>query len=190
MQRSTKHGFCCLRATLKRQASSPNLPQPSFWIGVTGACARPPNLQGFIPDRLKLHHQAGLKTGMYYLRTRAAADAIKFTVDQQAVAKNRAARAGSALNEGVAKKTPVLEAPIGFTPTPEVKVLSSGNQPSGRHRRADGHESCARAPAPVPASAAVCEAVSLYGVCLGVSTCRRVNRTPCCRPERSATRTG
>jgi ABC-type sulfate transport system permease subunit len=24
----------------------------------------------------------GLKTGMYYLRTRAAADAIKFTVDQ------------------------------------------------------------------------------------------------------------
>ena len=27
--------------------------------------------------------KAGLKTGMYYLRTRAAADAIKFTVDQQ-----------------------------------------------------------------------------------------------------------
>ena len=36
--------------------------------------------------------QAGLKTGMYYLRTRAAADAIKFTVDQQALAKNKAAR--------------------------------------------------------------------------------------------------
>ena len=30
---------------------------------------------------------------MYYLRTRAAADAIKFTVDQQALAKNKAARA-------------------------------------------------------------------------------------------------
>ena len=29
---------------------------------------------------------------MYYLRTRAAADAIKFTVDQQALAKNKAAR--------------------------------------------------------------------------------------------------
>lgn len=29
----------------------------------------------------------GLKTGMYYLRTKAAADAIKFTVDQSAVAK-------------------------------------------------------------------------------------------------------
>lgn len=36
-----------------------------------------------------LHFHAwklGLKTGMYYLRTRAAADAIKFTVDQQALA--------------------------------------------------------------------------------------------------------
>jgi len=37
--------------------------------------------------------QLGLKTGMYYLRTRAAADAIKFTVDQQALARNKAARA-------------------------------------------------------------------------------------------------
>eukprot|EP01026_Neomeris_dumetosa_P058562 TRINITY_DN5457_c0_g1_i4.p1 TRINITY_DN5457_c0_g1~~TRINITY_DN5457_c0_g1_i4.p1 ORF type:complete len:823 (+),score=106.38 TRINITY_DN5457_c0_g1_i4:225-2693(+) len=31
----------------------------------------------------------GLKTGMYYLRTKAAADAIKFTVDQQALEKKR-----------------------------------------------------------------------------------------------------
>jgi len=30
----------------------------------------------------------GLKTGMYYLRTRPAADAIKFTVDQQAIAEH------------------------------------------------------------------------------------------------------
>ena len=29
---------------------------------------------------------------MYYLRTRAAADAIKFTVDQQALAKRKAAQ--------------------------------------------------------------------------------------------------
>ena len=29
----------------------------------------------------------GLKTGMYYLRTKAAADAIKFTVDQAALKK-------------------------------------------------------------------------------------------------------
>ncbi|KAF9343792.1 hypothetical protein BGX34_006368 [Mortierella sp. NVP85] len=33
----------------------------------------------------------GLKTGMYYLRTRAAVDAIKFTVDQLAIAKNEEA---------------------------------------------------------------------------------------------------
>jgi len=32
----------------------------------------------------------GLKTGMYYLRTRAAADAIKFTVDQQALKAKQA----------------------------------------------------------------------------------------------------
>eukprot|EP00884_Botryococcus_braunii_P001969 jgi/Botrbrau1/11773/Bobra.0195s0098.1 len=37
--------------------------------------------------------KAGLKTGMYYLRTRAAADAIKFTVDQQALQKRKAERA-------------------------------------------------------------------------------------------------
>ena len=30
----------------------------------------------------------GLKTGMYYLRTRPAVDAIKFTVDQTALAKD------------------------------------------------------------------------------------------------------
>lgn len=41
--------------------------------------------------------QIGLKTGMYYLRTRAAADAIKFTVDQQALARNKAARASKGL---------------------------------------------------------------------------------------------
>lgn len=34
----------------------------------------------------------GLKTGMYYLRTRAAADAIKFTVDQEALQKRKGAQ--------------------------------------------------------------------------------------------------
>ncbi|ETO36922.1 hypothetical protein RFI_00139 [Reticulomyxa filosa] len=32
--------------------------------------------------------EKGLKTGMYYLRTKAAADAIKFTVDQEAIEKD------------------------------------------------------------------------------------------------------
>merc|ERR1739838_744857 len=35
----------------------------------------------------------GLKTGMYYLRTKAATDAIKFTVDQQAIEKDAASTA-------------------------------------------------------------------------------------------------
>merc|ERR1711879_48728 len=38
--------------------------------------------------------QLGLKTGMYYLRTKAAADAIKFTVDVGEVKKAEASAAG------------------------------------------------------------------------------------------------
>ena len=45
----------------------------------------------------------GLKTGMYYLRTRAAADAIKFTVDVSALKSTRqAAAAKAAGGEGAA----------------------------------------------------------------------------------------
>ena len=35
----------------------------------------------------------GLKTGMYYLRTKAAADAIKFTVDQESLRRKSSADA-------------------------------------------------------------------------------------------------
>mmetsp|Transcript_14694 Transcript_14694/g.36612 ORF Transcript_14694/g.36612 Transcript_14694/m.36612 type:complete len:851 (-) Transcript_14694:687-3239(-) len=57
----------------------------------------------FMPDPnfgklTSLHFYAwkkGLKTGMYYLRTRAAADAIKFTVDQTALKKKAAQNGGS-----------------------------------------------------------------------------------------------
>lgn len=52
--------------------------------------------------------QAGLKTGMYYLRTRAAADAIKFTVDQQALAKKKAERAAKASDQAA----PAVAAPL------------------------------------------------------------------------------
>lgn len=53
--------------------------------------------------------QLGLKTGMYYLRTRAAADAIKFTVDQQALARNKAARVSktTATGAGLADTVPL-----------------------------------------------------------------------------------
>lgn len=57
----------------------------------------------FMPDPnfgklTSLHFYAwrkGLKTGMYYLRTKAAADAIKFTVDQQALSKKKAQQSSS-----------------------------------------------------------------------------------------------
>jgi len=47
----------------------------------------------------------GLKTGLYYLRTRAAADAIKFTVDQQALAKNVTKKAVAVAATAAAAKT-------------------------------------------------------------------------------------
>lgn len=46
----------------------------------------------------------GLKTGMYYLRTNAAADAIKFTLDKTALQQPQA--------EGVTVATPVAEAAV------------------------------------------------------------------------------
>ena len=52
----------------------------------------------------------GLKTGMYYLRTRAAADAIKFTVDQQKLsAKARQDKSGAASWEAVDVSEPAPE---------------------------------------------------------------------------------
>lgn len=56
-----------------------------------------------------LHFHAwkqGLKTGMYYLRTRAAADAIKFTVDQEALQRRRSERQLKSVSSGeLAKET-------------------------------------------------------------------------------------
>ena len=42
-------------------------------------------------NRVELSHawRKGLKTGMYYLRSRPAVDAIKFTVDQVSLAKSK-----------------------------------------------------------------------------------------------------
>ena len=52
----------------------------------------------------------GLKTGMYYLRTRAAADAIKFTVDQQKLsAKAKQDKSGAASSEAVDVSEPAPE---------------------------------------------------------------------------------
>ena len=43
----------------------------------------------------------GLKTGMYYLRSRPAVDAIKFTVDQGALAKDLAKEAEMSSTEAL-----------------------------------------------------------------------------------------
>ena len=48
--------------------------------------------------------ESGLKTGMYYLRTKAAADAIKFTVDQMALQKELPAMAMATTTTVVAEK--------------------------------------------------------------------------------------
>jgi len=51
--------------------------------------------------------QLGLKTGMYYLRTKAAVDAIKFTVDVDQV--KRASQTGTAVADGATKAALELE---------------------------------------------------------------------------------
>ncbi len=51
--------------------------------------------------------QQGLKTGMYYLRTRPAADPIKFTVDVNQLAKSATVDGGSQMNYAEAK--PVVQ---------------------------------------------------------------------------------
>jgi ribonucleotide reductase alpha subunit len=51
----------------------------------------------------------GLKTGMYYLRTKAAVDAIQFTVDKQAIEEDALAKlkqGGGGSNSGSTKNTP------------------------------------------------------------------------------------
>mmetsp|Transcript_989 Transcript_989/g.1566 ORF Transcript_989/g.1566 Transcript_989/m.1566 type:complete len:856 (-) Transcript_989:924-3491(-) len=79
----------------------------------------------FMPDPnfgklTSLHFYAwkkGLKTGMYYLRTRAAADAIKFTVDQTALKKK-------GLTVGVNSITKAATTVPDLTPTGSSKNLA------------------------------------------------------------------
>merc|ERR1711869_141641 len=51
--------------------------------------------------------QLGLKTGMYYLRTKAATDAIKFTVDVDSV---RRASTSASIGDQAAKSAPAIAA--------------------------------------------------------------------------------
>ncbi|MBK6539977.1 MAG: ribonucleoside-diphosphate reductase subunit alpha [Flavobacteriales bacterium] len=58
--------------------------------------------------------KAGLKTGMYYLRTKAATDAIKFTLDKATIQKTAAAETAS--KNGVAVGTTVMLDPVLSSP--------------------------------------------------------------------------
>merc|ERR1740117_1361123 len=60
--------------------------------------------------------QLGLKTGMYYLRTKAAADAIKFTVDVAKVKQGQA----------LAKATPAVEAGAAAAEQNAIEQLKAG----------------------------------------------------------------
>jgi ribonucleoside-diphosphate reductase alpha chain len=53
--------------------------------------------------------KAGLKTGMYYLRTKAATDAIKFTLDKATITNNAAAEVASKANGVPVGSTVMLE---------------------------------------------------------------------------------
>ncbi|GFH05936.1 ribonucleoside-diphosphate reductase [Haematococcus lacustris] len=86
----------------------------------------------FMPDPnfgklTSLHFYAwkkGLKTGMYYLRTRAAADAIKFTVDQSALKKKTPAAISPVANGTNAISKAAATAPD-LTPTNSGKLPAS-----------------------------------------------------------------
>ena len=69
----------------------------------------------------------GLKTGMYYLRTRPAAQAIQFTVDQSLI--NDAKKAQAAGNRGIENPAP---APVASTPK-----LPNGTAPAIPVRQED-----------------------------------------------------
>lgn len=71
--------------------------------------------------------QAGLKTGMYYLRTQAAADAIKFTVDQS-VAKEAKKRQQQTAAES---SKDALEAPAAEASSSSSQATTSSPTPVG-----------------------------------------------------------
>ncbi|MBW0486176.1 hypothetical protein O181_025891 [Austropuccinia psidii MF-1] len=77
----------------------------------------------------------GLKTGMYYLRTRAAANAIQFTVDKKLQDEAKAANKAAALkpSSGLVKSTKSISDVVGSTNpagVPALAVPNSLNKPS------------------------------------------------------------
>jgi ribonucleotide reductase alpha subunit len=65
----------------------------------------------------------GLKTGMYYLRSRPAVDAIKFTVDQKALAQDLAKEAEEESKEDLEAKMAALVCSL---ENPDACMMCSG----------------------------------------------------------------
>jgi ribonucleoside-diphosphate reductase alpha subunit len=68
----------------------------------------------------------GLKTGMYYLRTRPAVDAIKFTVDQTAIRTATGGEAVDDLSSAAANMNLSSSQPTGEKPIPLCKINNEG----------------------------------------------------------------
>lgn len=83
----------------------------------------------------------GLKTGMYYLRSQAAVDATKFTVDSKvlAEAKNSApattAEVKTPISSPAPPKTPIKKSPFGIVRDGKVSIKSSPIQRTHEDRR-------------------------------------------------------
>jgi ribonucleoside-diphosphate reductase alpha chain len=94
--------------------------------------------------------KAGLKTGMYYLRTKAATDAIKFTLDKSKLAQPAEANGGAAVKvtataagNGLAVGTtvvldPVVSGPVTTGPVnPELSQARAQAMSADEVRRAE-----------------------------------------------------
>ena len=97
----------------------------------------------------------GLKTGMYYLRTRPAAQAIQFTVDQsvlnsakQQTANANSARAAATTNGKTVSRGPVSSRPAVQTPSPATRVVVKQEPVSPSPLKFDP----APSPSPAPSS--------------------------------------
>ena len=72
--------------------------------------------------------KAGLKTGMYYLRTRPAAQAIQFTIDTELLKEVKANQAKQNQSSAPAKIKPVsTDAPATAKPSPKANGVTNGS---------------------------------------------------------------
>ncbi|GAA5945253.1 hypothetical protein JCM3775_001899 [Rhodotorula graminis] len=95
----------------------------------------------------------GLKTGMYYLRTRAAVGAIKFTVDQATLDSAKAANASAPAVAAAPTAAPAAVKPAGMRDITNgvARTSLSAVAPAKRSPTSSTPGAASPAPAPVPA---------------------------------------